>query len=72
LGRVGTVHLDVQPDGMGEVRVLVNGVMTHLKARSVAGSPPLKANALVRVTRVLEPTIVEVEADRQSTSTKKE
>jgi len=60
VGTVGTVHLDIPAQGDGEIRVLVSGVMTHLKARS-GGDSPFKAGQTVRVTKMVGPNIVEVE-----------
>ena len=59
LGTRGTVYLDIPKDGMGEVRVTVSGVLTHVKARSFGGHE-LPAGTPVRVKRVLGPTSVEV------------
>ena len=60
VGTSGTVYLDVPAGGMGEIRVLCSGVMTHLKARCASGGA-LKAGAQIRVTNVLDANTVEVE-----------
>jgi len=54
------VYLDIPKDGDGEIRVLVSGVMTHLRARTADGAA-LKAGATIKVLRVLGPNLVEVE-----------
>jgi hypothetical protein len=58
----GTVHLNIPAGGTGEVRVLVSGVMVHMRARS-AGGEVLPAGAKIRVTRILDPTTIEVRKD---------
>jgi membrane protein implicated in regulation of membrane protease activity len=60
VGTDGTVYLDIPADGMGEARVRVSGVLSHVRARGVGGQE-LKAGTPVRVTRVLGPRTIEVE-----------
>ena len=60
VGTNATVCLDIPAAGTGEVRLLCNGVMTHLKARA-AGGAALKTGAPVRVVRVAGPNTLEVE-----------
>jgi len=59
LGTRGTVYLDIPRDGMGEVRVTVSGVLTHVKARGLQGAQ-LRAGTPIRVRRILGPNSVEV------------
>lgn len=60
VGAAGTVYLDIPADGVGEIRVLCSGVMTHIKACCPAGA--MKAGQAVRVVRTAGPNIVEVQA----------
>lgn len=55
----GTVYLDIPSGGTGEVRVLVSGVMTHIRARARGGAA-MKAGTSVTVNRILDATTVEV------------
>lgn len=64
VGATGTVYLDIPPNGEGEIRVLCDGVMTHVKAR--AGAEGIKAGAPVKVLKVLGPNMVEVEIEKQA------
>jgi hypothetical protein len=59
VGCAGTVYLDIPANGMGEVRTLVNNVVTHLKARNAAAAA-LKAGTPVRIVKVIGPGAVEV------------
>jgi membrane protein implicated in regulation of membrane protease activity len=60
LDAIGTVHLNIPKKGEGEIRVLVSGVMTHVRAHTRDGEPVM-AGASVRVVRVSSPNTVEVE-----------
>lgn len=60
VGCLGTVYLDIPAEGMGEVRVAVSGVMTHVKARAAGGSA-IRAGTDVRVLRLLGTTTLEVQ-----------
>jgi len=72
VGSTGVVYLDIPAGGMGEVRVLCGGVMTHLKAR-LGDAAALKAGAPVRIVKMVGPNTVEVAADEPAASaTKKE
>jgi hypothetical protein len=62
VGQVGTVYLNIPAGGVGEVRMLCSGVMTHLKARSADGSA-LAAGKEVRVVKTIGPDTVEVAPD---------
>jgi len=62
VGGVGTVHMNIPEQGVGEIRVLVSGVMTHVRARTRDGAA-LKTGAKVRVTKVLDTGTVEVTPD---------
>jgi hypothetical protein len=59
-GAVGVVHLDIPKDGEGEIRVLVSGVMTHVRAHTQGGQS-VKAGVSVRVVKVSGANTVEVE-----------
>lgn len=61
VGAEGTVHLDIPAGGLGEIRCLCSGVMTHFRARTADGVA-LKAGAVVKVVKVLGPNIVEVQS----------
>lgn len=65
VGRQGTVYLDIQEGMLGEVRVNVSGVATHVKART-ADSKELKSGVPVTVTRVLDQSTVEVRPNEQN------
>jgi len=58
LGATGTVYLDIPAGGDGEVRVMMSGAMTHLRARCAGAG--LKAGAAVRVVKVTGPNSIEV------------
>jgi membrane protein implicated in regulation of membrane protease activity len=60
VGTRGMVYLDIPPEGTGEARVTVSGVVAHVKARA-RGDGPIKAGTPVRVVRKLGSTLVEVE-----------
>jgi membrane protein implicated in regulation of membrane protease activity len=60
VGQSGEVYLDIPANGQGEIRILVNGTLDHVKARCASGAS-LKAGTPVRVVRVLNPNLVEVE-----------
>ena len=60
VGAAGTVYLDIPAGGVGEVRLLCGGAMTHFKARS-AGGQALKAGSPVRVLQVTGSNTLEVE-----------
>lgn len=55
-----TVYLDIPAKGVGEIRVLCSGVMTHLKARAANGEA-LKAGTSVKILNLCESNTVEVE-----------
>jgi hypothetical protein len=58
VGTEGTVYLDIPAGGAGEVRVMVSGAVSRVKARGVGEAIP--SGTRVTVTRVLDPTTVEV------------
>jgi membrane protein implicated in regulation of membrane protease activity len=60
VGRRGTVYLDIPENGPGQVRVLVSGAVSYVKARAVGGQA-LKAGTPIEVVRALSRTEVEVE-----------
>ena len=59
VGQRGSVYLDIPDGGQGEVRVLVSGAMSLVKARTAGGA--MKAGTPVRIVRVLDAGSVEVE-----------
>jgi len=59
VGKLGTVYLDIPPEGQGEVRVRVSGVISMVKARA-AGGNEIKAGTPVQVVRMLGGNSVEV------------
>jgi len=61
VGESGTVYLDIPDGGRGEIRIPVNGVMAHVKARTADGKA-LKMGTAVRARRVLDAATVEVES----------
>jgi len=60
LGTRGTVYLNIPAGGVGEAKVTVSGVVSHVKARA-AGGAGLDAGTPVRVRRILGPNTIEVE-----------
>jgi len=60
VGTAGMVYLDIPAGGLGEARVPVSGVMTHVRARAVEGKH-LTVGTPVRVKRLLDVSTVEVE-----------
>lgn len=60
VGTDGTVHLDIPPNGTGEVRVLCGNATIHFKARAVGGAA-IKAGMPVRVVRIAGLNTIEVE-----------
>ena len=59
VGSRGTLYLDIPENGSGEVRVLVSGVLSNVKAKTSDGSA-LKAGTPVKVMRLLDDLTVEV------------
>lgn len=59
VGTRGSVYMDISAGGTGEVRVLVSGAISTVKARS-AGGGEMKAGTAIRVLRMLGPGTVEV------------
>lgn len=67
IGQPGTVYVDIPAGGQGEVRVLVSGVISVVKARGSAGLA-IKSGTPVTVTRLAGPNSVQVRpADGQET-----
>ena len=68
LGQPGTVYVDIPAGGQGEVRVLVSGVVSLVKARAPGGQA-VKAGTPVTVTKLLGVNSVQVapagEKDKQ-------
>ena len=64
VGSTGQVYIGIPEGGAGQVRVLVSGMVSFVRARSVDGHP-IKAGALVRVKSRLAGGILEVEEIRE-------
>jgi len=60
VGKRGTVYLDIPAEGQGEVRVIVSGVISMVKARAPGGKE-IKAGTPVQVVRMLDGSSVEVQ-----------
>ena len=60
VGRPATVYMDIPESGAGKGRTMVSGAVSSVPARS-AGGNALKAGTPVRVTRLVNPSTVEVE-----------
>ncbi|HUT61191.1 MAG TPA: hypothetical protein VNA25_25360 [Phycisphaerae bacterium] len=60
VGALGNVYVGIPPNGQGEVRITVGGVVRILKARAAAGGE-MKSGSEVRVRRILGPNLIEVE-----------
>jgi membrane protein implicated in regulation of membrane protease activity len=60
VGKRGSVYLDIPAEGQGEVRVIVSGVISMVKARA-AGGNEIKAGTPVQVVRMLDGSSVEVQ-----------
>ncbi len=56
----GTVYIGVPPDGVGQVRVKVGGMISYVKARSKTGEP-VSRGTRVRVVGIHDKNVVEVE-----------
>ena len=67
VGTAGTVYLDIPATGMGEIRVLVSGVVTRVRARG-KGGVALPSGTPIRVVRKIDPTTVEVETVENGTT----
>lgn len=59
-GQSGVVYLNIPSDGFGEIKTTVNGVVEHIKAKSLSGEA-LPAGTEVRVVEVVDQTLVGVE-----------
>jgi hypothetical protein len=64
VGTPGTVYADIPAQGVGQVRCLVSGVVTFVKARA-SGGAAVKAGTAVRILAQLDDTTVEVEPTLQ-------
>ncbi len=58
-GTVGTVYLDIPANGVGEIKVVITGASSHVKAESVEDEM-LPAGTQVRVVQVVSQTLVKV------------
>ncbi|NLS78560.1 MAG: hypothetical protein GXY76_15005 [Chloroflexi bacterium] len=67
VGSVGLVYIDIPSGGLGQVRVLVNGVVSFVRARSADGGA-LPAGTVVRVKLKSGDGILEVEKELESES----
>ncbi len=68
VGTRGVVYMDIPSGGQGEIRALVSGAISCVKARSVSGEA-IKAGTPVRVLRAVSTTTVEVEPVTQKLDT---
>lgn len=59
LGEQGTVYINIPPDGLGKVRLMVRGVMSMVNARSQNGMPIIEGSR-VKVVNILNQNTVEV------------
>ena len=59
VGTEGTVYLDIPAAGIGEAKVTVSGVLSHVRARG-EGGVEIKTGTPIRVTRVIGPRTIEV------------
>ena len=69
IGSNAVVYLDIPANGVGEIRMLCDGVSTHIKARTISGCG-LKAGASVRMVRMAASNVAEVEPVSNAPSTK--
>jgi hypothetical protein len=63
VGASGTVYLDIPTDGLGEVKVTVSNISSHVKARGIGGKA-FSANTPIRVVRLIGPRTVEVTEEK--------
>jgi membrane protein implicated in regulation of membrane protease activity len=56
----GTVYIGVPSDGVGQVRLMVSGTISYVKARSKTGEPVARGTK-VRVVGVYGKNVVEIE-----------
>jgi membrane protein implicated in regulation of membrane protease activity len=56
----GTVYISVPPDGVGQIRVKVSGMVSYVKARSKAGEPITRGTKVI-VVGIRDKNIVEIE-----------
>ena len=59
LGEQGTVYINIPPDGLGKVRLMLRGAMSMVNARSQNGMP-IAEGSRVKVVNVLNQNTVEV------------
>lgn len=59
VGGLGTVYLNIPAGGMGEVRVAVSGVVSHVRACG-AGGAAIPAGAAIKVVKLIDPNTIEV------------
>lgn len=60
IGRTAQVYINIPEDGVGQVKVLVSGVVSFVRARSLGGQP-IPAGTTVRVLRRVDDTTLEVD-----------
>lgn len=61
LGQTGQVYLDIPDGGVGQIKVLVSGALTFVKARSHDGCP-LSAGTMIRVMSRTDGSVLNVKA----------
>ncbi len=57
----GMVYIDLPPQGSGQIRVRVDGMVQYVKALSITGEP-LKRGTIVKVVGISDTNVLEVEA----------
>ncbi|HTY24194.1 MAG TPA: hypothetical protein VMC85_13760 [Desulfomonilaceae bacterium] len=57
----GIVYIGIPPDGVGQVRVKVSGMISYVKARSKTGEPVIRGTK-VRVVGICDKNVLEIEA----------
>ncbi len=60
VGGLGSVYLNIPAGGVGEVRVAVSGVVSHVRAMG-AGGGTIPAGTSIKVLKLVDPTTIEVE-----------
>jgi hypothetical protein len=60
VGTTGQVYINIPEDGLGQIRVLVSGTVSFIRARS-RGGHPLAAGTMVRVVQRVDAMTLEVE-----------
>ncbi len=64
LGEEGTVYIEVPPEGLGQVRVTVDGIVSHIRARCRSGESLIRGTK-VRVVGIIDEKTIEVEPEER-------